>query len=65
MFGSVWGLFTLAMFYGDIAGDSDMRQSHRVFGWSPLTYLGYLGQHEINRNDPISVAPPKVAKASK
>ncbi len=31
---------------------------------SLLTCLGHLGQHNINRNDPISVKPPKVAKAS-
>jgi hypothetical protein len=38
--------------------------SHRVYGQSLLTCLGHLGQHDINRNDPISVTPPKVAKAS-
>jgi len=31
---------------------------------SLLTCLGHLGQRNINRNDPIGVAPPKVAKAS-
>ncbi len=29
-----------------------------------LTCLGYLGRSNINRNDPICVASPKVAKAS-
>ncbi len=28
------------------------------------TCLGYLGRHDISINDPISVAPPKVAEAS-
>ncbi len=28
------------------------------------TCIGHLGQHDKIRNDPISVAPPKVAKAS-
>ncbi len=32
---------------------------------SLLTCLGHLGWHDINRNDPICVALPKVAKASK
>ncbi len=32
---------------------------------SLLTCLGHLGWHDINRNDPIRVALPKVAKASK
>jgi hypothetical protein len=34
-------------------------------GQSLLTCIGHLGQHDININDPISVVPPKVAKASK
>ncbi len=29
------------------------------------TCLGHLGQHNINRNDPICITSPKVAKASK
>jgi hypothetical protein len=29
------------------------------------TCLGQLGQHDINRNDPICVVSSKVAKASK
>jgi hypothetical protein len=29
------------------------------------TYLGLIGQCNTNRNDPVCVAPPKVAKASK
>ena len=29
------------------------------------TCLGHLGQPDANRNDPISVALPKVAKASR
>ncbi len=40
-----------------VTRDSDTRQSL-------LTCLGHLGQHDINRNDPICVVPPKVAKAS-
>jgi hypothetical protein len=28
------------------------------------TCLGHLGQHDTNRNNPISVASPKVGKAS-
>ncbi len=31
---------------------------------SLLTGLGYLGRSDINRNNPICVASPKVAKAS-
>ncbi len=30
-----------------------------------LSCLGHLGQLDINKNDPISVVPPKVANASK
>ncbi len=52
-------------FYGNIAGDGNMRQAHRVYGQSLLTCRGHLGWRDINRNDPISVVPPKVAKASK
>ncbi len=37
--------------------DRDTRQSL-------LTCLGHLGRRNINRNDPICVVPPKVAKAS-
>jgi len=29
-----------------------------------LTFLGFLGRSDINRNNPICVALPKVAKAS-
>jgi len=39
------GLLTLAMFYGNIASDTDMRQSL-------LTCLGHLGQSDRERNDP-------------
>ncbi len=39
--------------------------SHIVYGQSLLTCLGHLGRHDINRNDPIFVVLPKVAKASK
>jgi hypothetical protein len=45
------GLFTLAMFYGDNACNSDTRQSL-------LTCSGHLGQSDINRIDPIPVMPP-------
>jgi len=30
-----------------------------------LTCLGHLGRYDINRNEPISVAPPMVTKESK
>jgi hypothetical protein len=36
-----------------------LRQGHFSFAC-----LGHLGQWDTNRNDPICVAPPKVAKAS-
>jgi len=52
------GSFTLATFVSVTVSNSDMQQS------SDWTCLGHLGQHDINRNDPISVASPKVAKAS-
>jgi hypothetical protein len=52
-------------FYGYIAGNSNMLQSHRAYGQLLLTCLGHLRGHNINRNDSISVALPKVAKASK
>jgi hypothetical protein len=39
----------------DNAGDSD----------TYCTWLGQLGHSDINRNNPICVATPKVAKASK
>jgi len=45
-------------FYGDNAGNNDTRQSL-------LTCLGHLERHDINRNDPISVVLPKVARGSK
>ncbi len=56
------GSFTLAKFVSKTIGNSNKQQSHD----SPYcTCLGHLGQHNINRNNPISVAPPKVAKTSK
>jgi hypothetical protein len=39
----------------DNAGDSD----------TYCTCLGHLGRSDINRNNPICVATPKVAKVSK
>ncbi len=53
------GLFTLARFVSITVSDSDMQQSH------DCTCLGHLRWRNIIRNDPISVASPKVAKASK
>jgi hypothetical protein len=41
----------------DNAGDSDTQQS--------LTCLDHLGRRDIDRNNPICVASPKVAKASR
>jgi hypothetical protein len=60
----VWqlnGSFTLAKFAIKTVSDSDTQQS-RDSGL--CTCLGHLGWHNININDPICVAPPKVAKAS-
>jgi hypothetical protein len=42
----------------DNAINSNTRQ------WQLTTYLGHLGQRNINRNNPICVALPKVPKAS-
>jgi hypothetical protein len=56
----------LAKFVGETVSDSNMRQSHDsyVTGTTELA-LATLGDATKNRNDPIFVAPPKVAKASK
>ncbi len=56
------GSCTLAKFVSETVCDNNMWQSHDS---QYCTCLGHLVRHGINRNDPICVAPPKVAKASK
>ncbi len=56
------GLFTLGKFVSKTVGNSDKQESCDSHN---STCLGHLGQHDINRNDPICVRPPKVTKASK
>ncbi len=41
-----------------------MTMTHNSHYCTCLGRLGWLGQHNKNRNDPISVVPPKVVKAS-
>ncbi len=50
----IYGSFTLAKFVGKTISDSSTN----------CTCLGHLGWCDTNRNDPICVAPSKVAKAS-
>ena len=51
-------MFTLAKFFGENICDSEPQLHHP-------TCLGHLGQLDMNRNDPVCVILPKVAKANR
>jgi hypothetical protein len=61
----LYGSFTLAKSVSETVSDSEMRQSRKSHVTVTIALVfATLGGTTTNRNDPISVTLPKVAKAS-